>query len=78
MFGSHGRTNNIQEQPEGFPQLTRLQELFNANMYGQNWSNPATLAVTGHCTSGLPIFNADGSVNNTPSITKDSRGLVPR
>jgi len=71
LFGSHGRTNNIQEQPEGFPSLTRLQELFNANMYGQNWSNPQTLAVTGHCTSGLPIFNADGSVNNTPSISKD-------
>jgi outer membrane receptor protein involved in Fe transport len=71
VFASHGRTNNIQEQPEGFPNLLRLQELFNANMYGQNWSNPATLAVTGHCTSGLPIFNADGSVNNTPSISKD-------
>ena len=71
VFGSHGRTNNIQEQPEGFPNLTRLQTLFNANLYGQNWSNPATLAVTGHCTSGLPLFNADGSVNNTPSISKD-------
>ncbi|MEJ0038027.1 MAG: TonB-dependent receptor [Gammaproteobacteria bacterium] len=71
VFGSHGRTNNIQEQPEGFPQLNRLQTLFNANMYGQNWANPATLAVTGHCTSGLPIFNADGTVNNTPSVSKD-------
>jgi len=71
IFASHGKTNNIQEQPEGFPNLNRLQELFNANMYGQNWSNPQTLAVTGHCTSGLPIFNADGTVNNTPSISKD-------
>ena len=71
LFGSHGKTNNIQEQPEGFPSLQRLQELFNANMYGQNWSNPQTLAVTGHCSSGLPIFNANGSVNNTPSISKD-------
>ena len=71
LFGSHGKTNNLQEQPDGFPQLNRLQELFNANMYGQNWSNPATLAVTGHCTSGLPIFNADGTVNNTPSVSKD-------
>ena len=71
VFASHGKTNNIQEQPDGFPQLNRLQELLNANMYGQNWSNPATLAVTGHCTTGLPIFNADGSVNNTPSISKD-------
>ena len=24
------------------------------------------IAVTGNCTTGLPIFNADGSVDNTP------------
>jgi hypothetical protein len=29
------------------------------------------LAVTGHCTTGLPIFNHDGSVDNTPSVSKD-------
>jgi outer membrane receptor protein involved in Fe transport len=29
------------------------------------------IAVTGSCTSGLPIFNPDGSVNNTPSVTQD-------
>lgn len=71
IYASHGATNVIQEQPEGFPNLDRVQTLFDANMYGLNWSNPQTLAVTGHCTSGLPIFNADGSVNNTASVTKD-------
>jgi iron complex outermembrane recepter protein len=71
VYGSHGRTNNIQEQPEGFPSLSKMQTLLNANMYGQNWSNPDTLAVTGHCTSGLPVFNADGSVNLSPSVSKD-------
>jgi iron complex outermembrane recepter protein len=71
VYGSHGRTNNIQEQPEGFPSLTKLQTLLNANMYGQNWSNPDTLAVAGHCTTGLPVFNANGSVNNSLSVSKD-------
>jgi iron complex outermembrane recepter protein len=71
VYGSHGRTNNIQEQPEGFPSLSKMQTLLNANMYGQNWSNPDTLAVTGHCTSGLPVFNADGSVNLATSVSKD-------
>ena len=71
VYGSQGRTNNIQDQPEGFPSLSKMQTLLNANMYGQNWSNPNTLAVTGHCTSGLPIFNADGSVNLANSVSKD-------
>jgi outer membrane receptor protein involved in Fe transport len=71
LFASHGETSNIQEQPEGFPSLSKLQTLFSANMYGQNWSNPQTLAVTGHCTTGLPVFNADGTRNNALSISKD-------
>lgn len=73
VYGAHGRSNVIQEQPDGYPNLNRIQDLFNANMYGQGWSNPSPLpiGITGHCTSGLPIFNADGSVNNTPSISKD-------
>ncbi len=29
------------------------------------------LAVTGHCTSGLPLFTATGAVDDTPSVSKD-------
>jgi outer membrane receptor protein involved in Fe transport len=73
---SHGKTTVNARQPEGFPFLPRLQNLFNADLYGQNFDISSLpgffpLAVTGHCTSGLPIFNADGSVNNTSSVSQD-------
>ncbi|MBN1240446.1 MAG: TonB-dependent receptor [Gammaproteobacteria bacterium] len=73
---SHGKTTVNARQPEGFPHLPRLQNLFNADMYGQDFDISSLpgyfpLAVTGHCTSGLPLFNLDGSVDNTPSVSKD-------
>ena len=73
---SHGKTSVNARQPEGFPYKPRLQNLFNADMYGQNFDINTLpgffpLAVTGHCTSGLPIFNLDGSVNNTPYTSQD-------
>ena len=73
---SHGKTTVNARQPEGFPFQPRMQNLFNADMYGQNFDISSLpgffpLAVTGHCTSGLPIFNADGTVNNTPSVSQD-------
>jgi outer membrane receptor protein involved in Fe transport len=76
VYASHGNTNVNAYQPEGFPYLPRMQNLFNANQYGVNFdvnSLPGfvPVAVTGHCTSGLPIFNPNGSVNNTPYTTQD-------
>jgi outer membrane receptor protein involved in Fe transport len=73
---SHGKTTVNARQPEGFPYQPRMQNLFNADLYGRNFDISSLpgffpLAVTGHCTSGLPIFNADGSVNNTPSVSQD-------
>src|SRR5690606_20904313 len=59
---SHGKTTVNARQPEGFPFQPRLQNLFNADMYGRDFDISSLpgffpLAVTGHCTSGLPIFN---------------------
>ena len=76
IHASHGGTTVNARQPEGFPYLPRLQNLFNADMYGQGFDvsslpGAVPLAVTGHCTSGLPLFNANGSVNDTPSVSKD-------
>jgi iron complex outermembrane receptor protein len=76
IHASHGGTTVNARQPEGFPYLPRLQNLFNADQYGAGFDVSSLpgyvpLAVTGHCTSGLPIFNTDGSVNNTPSVSKD-------
>lgn len=80
-YASHGKTSVNAHQPEGFPYLPRVQNLFNADQYGEGFDNlnlPGALpiAITGHCTSGLPIFNADGSVDNTPSISKDCADYI--
>ncbi len=71
IYGSHGNTNVNARLPEGFPSLENVQTLFTANEYGANWSNPQSLVVAGSCTSGLPIFNANGTVNNTPSASSN-------
>jgi outer membrane receptor protein involved in Fe transport len=81
VFASHGRTSVNAQQPEGFPFLPRIQNLFDADQYGENFDvsglpGAVPLAVTGHCTTGLPIFNADGSVDNTPSVSKDCADWV--
>ena len=58
VYASHGNTNVNAYQPEGFPYLPRVQNLFSATNYGVNFdisSLPgySPVAVTGHCTSGL-------------------------
>ena len=75
-YGSHGKSTVNARQPEGFPYIPRLQNLFSADQYGKNFDISSLpgyfpLAVTGHCTSGLPIFNSDGSVNPRQSISQD-------
>ncbi len=80
-YASHGKTTVNARQPEGFPHLPRLQNLFSANLYGRDFDvstlpGYVPLAVTGHCTSGLPIFNEDGSVNNAPTVSKDCADYV--
>ncbi|HEY3517303.1 MAG TPA: TonB-dependent receptor [Gammaproteobacteria bacterium] len=78
---SHGKTTVNARQPEGFPFQPRLQNLFNADLYGKNFDISSLpgffpLAVTGHCTSGLPIFSANGSVDNTASISQDCADYI--
>ena len=69
VYGSTGESN-VNAQLNGFPYLDRLQTLFSANMYGQNWTNTAyPISVGGSCTSGLPIFTATGTVNNSPTAS---------
>ena len=75
VYASHGKTNVNAYQPRGFPYLPRIQNLFNANQYGENYSIQ-TLTAGGKCTSGLPIFNANGSVDNTASTTQDCSDYV--
>jgi hypothetical protein len=81
FFASHGKTSVNAHQPEGFPYLPRVQNLFNADQYGVGFDNltlpgAVPIAITGTCTSGLPIFNPDGSVNNTPSVSQDCADYI--
>jgi iron complex outermembrane recepter protein len=76
VYGSHGDTNVNAHLPESFLSMSNTQVLFSANQYGAGWKNPQTLTVTGACTSGLPIFNANGTVNNTPSVSQDCADWV--
>ena len=76
VYGSHGNTNVNAYLPESFLSMSNTQTLFSANQYGAGWTNPQTLTVTGSCTSGLPIFNPDGSSNNTPSVSQNCADWV--
>jgi iron complex outermembrane receptor protein len=76
IYASHGNTSQNAYLPESFLSHERVVQLFQADHYGKGWQNPNTLAVTGSCTSGLPIFNPDGSVNNTPSVSQDCADYV--
>jgi iron complex outermembrane receptor protein len=81
LFASHGKTSVNAHQPEGFPYLPRIQNLFNADLYGKDFDISSLpgfqpVAVTGHCTSGLPIFAPDGSVDDTPFVSKDCADYV--
>jgi len=69
VYGAHGQTNVDEQQPNGYANWGRTQELFNSNLYGQGFTNTYPLAVSGSCTTGLPIFTPTGGVpaNVTPS-----------
>ncbi|HZF28283.1 MAG TPA: TonB-dependent receptor, partial [Gammaproteobacteria bacterium] len=74
-YASHGDTTVTARQPEGFPNFQRINNLFRADQYGKNFDisqiSAVTLGVSGHCTSGLPIFTPAGLPDNTPSVSKD-------
>jgi iron complex outermembrane recepter protein len=71
VYGSHGKSTVNAQQPDGFPFLPRIQELFNATHYGRGFRVAYPVGVAGSCTSGLPIFTDSGQVDNTPSTTLD-------
>ena len=69
VYGQHGEST-VNTQLNGFPTLSRLQTLFSANMYGQDWTNTQyPISVGGNCTSGLPIFTASGGIASGSAST---------
>jgi hypothetical protein len=71
LYFSHGKSTVNVQQPEGFPSYPRAQEIFEADQYGKGFSGSYPITVTGNCTSGIPVFNEDGSVNDTPYVSQD-------
>jgi iron complex outermembrane recepter protein len=72
VYGSTGESN-INSQLNGFPTLNRLQALFSANLYGQNFVNTAyPISVGGTCSSGLPIFTATGGTYPTGTLASQN------
>jgi iron complex outermembrane receptor protein len=76
VYGSHGKASVNAHLPESFLSHPKVQQLFEQDQYGRGWINPAIIAAAGRCTSGLPIFNPDGSVNDTPSVSQDCADYV--
>ncbi len=84
VYGSHGSTNVITRQPQGPISYEYLQQVFSGTTgtgalsptingpWSQNWSSGATFNPS-NCTSGIPLFNADGSVPQASSV--DGEGV---
>ena len=67
VYGSHGKTLVNAYQSAGFTALSKLQQVIGSPLYGKDFdigANAGVLGNVGHCTSGLPLFNANGTVNN--------------
>jgi iron complex outermembrane recepter protein len=76
VYGTRGESN-VNAQLNGFPTLSRLQDLANASNYGKNWTNSAYfISVAGNCTSGLDLFNTTGTVNSSPTISANCRAYA--
>lgn len=76
FYGTHGKSSVNAHLPESFLSLPRVQQLMEQDQYGAGWINPAIIAAAGRCTSGLPIFNPDGSVDNTHAVSQDCADYV--
>jgi outer membrane receptor protein involved in Fe transport len=44
--------------------------------WGQGWRTGEVLAVNGSCTSGIPIFNPDGSVPSQVEVSQDCKDFA--
>jgi iron complex outermembrane receptor protein len=71
VYYSHGKSTINAQQPEGFTFLPRAQQILEADQYGKGFVNPFGVAVTGSCESGIPVFNEDGSFNDSSYVSQD-------
>jgi outer membrane receptor protein involved in Fe transport len=71
MFYSHGKSTINVQQLEGFTHHSRSQQIYEANQYGKNFSDGYFISTIATCKSGIPVFNADGSVNTSSYVSQD-------
>jgi iron complex outermembrane receptor protein len=71
LYYSHGKSTISVEQLEGFTNLQRSQEIFEADQYGKGFSAGYVISVIHSCESGIPVFNEDGSVNTSSTVSQD-------
>jgi iron complex outermembrane receptor protein len=71
LYYSHGKSTISTEQLEGFTHMPRSQDVYEADQYGKGFSAGYVVSVIHSCTSGIPVFNEDGSVNTSSTVTQD-------
>ena len=86
VYGSHGSTSILSQQPSGAISLSNLQQIISGTQeggalapsingpYGQNWSSGA-LFNPQTCTSGIPIFDAQGKVASPQGSSVDALSI---
>ena len=71
LYYSHGKSTIDVQQLEGFTNLPRSQAIYESNQYGKGFSAGYVISVIHSCESGIPVFNEDGSVNTSSSVSQD-------
>ncbi len=71
VYYSRGKSTISVNQLEGFTQLSRSQQIYEADQYGKNFSDGYFISTIATCESGIPVFNPDGSVNTSSTVTQD-------
>lgn len=87
VYGSHGNTSILARQPQGALSYNYLQQVISGTdstggrsptidgPWSMNWSSGATFNPSS-CTTGIPIFNADGSVPQPQPGSLTNDGVV--
>jgi iron complex outermembrane receptor protein len=71
LYYSHGKSTISVQQLEGFTSLPKSQAIFESDQYGVGFSEGYVISVIHSCESGIPVFNKDGSVNDSSYVTQD-------
>ncbi len=71
IYYSHGKSTINVQQLEGFTHHSRSQKIYESDHYGKGFSDGYFISTIATCESGIPVFNADGSVNTSNFVSQD-------